>query len=153
MIFLLFFSLQVSLLLFVAVLLGSETHGKPYKSEQAGEKIGHNSTGEIMEPNQDVNETPVLRRKRDASSADEYLKTYCPQKGFRPSLSGPTCEAGSFECHNYVEVVCNKVSFACLSSIPKVGTALCVPKYEWVTIDLGSLGKRQVRRTHACRCA
>ena len=137
------------------MLLASEAYGKPYKAEELFDDKDKSSTeaNRELSPLADINETSVFRGKRDASSADEYLKTYCPHKRPRSSLSGHPCEAGSFVCHNYVEIVCNSFSFACLSSIPKVGTAKCVPEYKWVTIDLGSLGKRQVRRTHNCTCA
>ena len=143
------------MVLFAAVLLASTAYGKPYSAEQFADEKEQSSAEAILEPQQDMNETSGFRGKRDASAAEEYLKNYCSQKLSRRSQPRHPCEAGSFACHNYmyVEVVCNRVSFACLSSIPKVGIAKCVPKCKWVTIDLGSLGKRQVRRTYACSCA
>ena len=130
------------------MLLASEGYGIPYAAEQLFVKRDMGSAGTNFAPNEEVNETSVLRNKRDTS----LLKNHC----IRPTqlLQSPGfCEKGAYTCHGYSEIVCSKTNFACLKSVPKVGSPNCVPQREWVTIDLGTKGKRKVRRTYKCRCA
>lgn len=145
--------MQHFFVLFAAVLLASEGNGKPLEAEQLSNEDVLGSIEASSEPNRDANVTSVLRNKREAPSPEEYLKYYCSKKTPRLSAASNSklCEAGSYVCYGNVEIVCSKTSFSCLSSIPKCNYASCKPIYEWVTINLGSTGKR-VRRTKACTC-
>lgn len=139
---------QLLFFLIAAVLLAREGYGKPYVAEQLFVKKDLNLTAANLALIEDMNETSVLRNKRGAS----YLKHYCSKK--TPSRrSKQHCEAWSYVCYGYYEIVCSKTSLACLESVPRAGLPKCVPQYRWVTIDLGSQGKRRVRRTYACSCA
>ena len=135
------------------MLLSSEGYGKPYTTEQLLSKRDQSIAKVDFWRNGDVHETSVLRGKRDASNAKEYLRNYC-SKPTQLSQSTMKCVAGSYVCHGYNEIVCSKTSFACLSSVSKFGYPNCtVSKFEWVTINLGSGGEKQVRRTSNCSCA
>ena len=137
------------------MLFASEGNGKPLKAEQLFYEDVLGSTEASSEPNQDTNVTSVLRNKRDMSLSKEYLKNYCRGMTLTPpaeSNSNP-CEAGSYLCHEIMEIVCKNTSFACLSSVPRVGSPDCIPDFGWVNITLGSGGNRRVRRTVGCKCA
>ena len=134
------------------MLLANEGYAKPYTTEQLIGKRGQSIAQEDFWPKGIVNETSVLRGKRDASNEDEYLSSYC-SKPTQLLQSTMICARGYYVCHGYKEIVCKSTSFACLSSVPRVGSPDCVPKFKWVTITLGSGGKIQVRRTSECTCA
>ena len=147
--------MQRFFVLFTAVLLASEGNGKPLKAEQLFYEDALGSTEASSEPNQDTNVTSVLRNKRDVSLSKEYLKNYCRRKtrSLPAASNSNLCEEGSYLCLGYKEIVCKTTSFACLSSVPRVGSPDCIPKFGWVNITLGSRGLRQVRRTIECKCA
>ena len=137
------------------MLFASEGNGKPLKAEQLFYEDALGSTEASSEPNQDTNVTSVLRNKRDVSLSKEYLKNYCRRKtrSLPAASNSNPCVAGSYFCLGIVEIVCKTTSFACLSSVPRVGSPDCIPDFRWVNITLGSGGKRRVRRTVGCKCA
>ena len=147
--------MQHFFVLFAALLLASEGNGKPLEAEQLSNEDVLGSIEASSEPNRDANVTSVLRNKREASSPEEYLKYYCSKNIPRllPASSSKLCEAGSYVCLGYYEIVCKTTSFACLSSVPRVGSPDCIPDFGWVNITLGSGGNRRVRRTVGCKCA
>ena len=147
--------MQRFFVLFAAVLFASEGNGKPLKAEQLFYEDVLGSIEASSEPNRDANVTSVLRNKREASSPEEYLKYYCSKNIPRllAASSSKLCEAGSYVCLGYYEIVCKTTSFACLSSVPRVGSTDCIPDFRWVNITLGSGGQRRVRRTYKCNCA
>ena len=92
--------------LVVAILHANQALGKPpYESQESVMETGRSFIEANIMPNQDVNETSVSRGSVDPSSTDEYLENYCPQERLRPSPPGHPCEAGSFKCHGYEEIV------------------------------------------------
>ena len=137
------------------MLFASEGNGKPLKAEQLFYEDVLGSIEASSEPNQDTNVTSVLRNKRDVSLSKEYLKNYCRRKtrSLPAASNSNPCVAGSYLCLGIVEIVCKTTSFACLSSVPRVGSPDCIPDFGWVNITLGSGGKRRVRRTVGCKCA
>ena len=134
------------------MLLASQGYGKPHRTEQLLSKRNQSIAEVDFWPNGDVNETSVLRGERDASNEDEYLSSYC-SKSAQSRQRAKKCVRGYYVCHGHEEIVCKSTSFACFSSVPKVESPYCVPKFEWVTINLGSGGIRKVRRTSDCSCA
>ena len=134
------------------MLLSREGYGNPLRTEQLLSKRNQSIAEVDFWPNGGVNETVVLRGKRDASNEDEYLSSYC-SKPTQLRQTAKKCVRGYYVCHGHEEIVCKSTSFACLSSVPKVESPYCVPKFDWVTINLGSGGIRKVRRTSDCSCA
>ena len=90
------------------------------------------------------------RGKRDVT---QNLTEFCQPPHYLPSTSGNSCVKGWYYCYGYAEAVCQLLSFQCLSNVPQYGFPKCKPVYDFVKIDLGSKGKRKVRRTRACHCA
>ena len=129
------------MVLVVAILHANHAIGKPYRSQESVDETGGRSFSEAnIAPNREhANETSVFRGKRDASSEHEYLKNYCPgaRLGRQQSGTRHPCEAGSFVCLGYVEIVCKPI-------------AKCFAIYGWVPIELDNGVKKQVRRTLAC---
>ena len=134
------------------MLLSREGYGNPHRTEQLLSKRNQSIAEVDFWPNGGVNETVVLRGKRDASNEDEYLSSYC-SKPTQLRQTAKKCVRGYYVCHGHEEIVCKSTSFACLSSVPKVESPYCVPKFDWVRINLGSRGIRKVRRTSDCSCA
>ena len=133
------------------MLLASQGYGKPHRTEQLLSKRNQSIAEVDFWPNGGVNETSVLRGKRDASNEDEYLSSYCSKP--TQLQSAKKCVRGYYVCYDHEEIVCKKRDFACLSSVGKVKSSYCVPKFQWITITLGSGGKKRVRRTSECSCA
>ncbi|KAL9988003.1 hypothetical protein ACROYT_G002395 [Oculina patagonica] len=123
----------------------------PYFEPQEQDETQQIFTAEKEESNQSVqNETSGFRGKREVAY---NLRDFCQAAGFQPSTSANSCVKGRYYCYEYAEMVCNIVSFQCLSNVPQYGYPKCSPVYDFVVIDLGGKGKRKVRRTKACHCA
>ena len=131
------------------MLLKNQVHGKPYIESQ--ELVYETEQSFTEEPNLAVqDETSGVRGKRDVTY---NLRDLCQAAQYQSSTSTSSCEKGRYFCFGYADAVCNVASFQCLRNVPQYGYPKCSPEYEFVNIDLGSKGKRKVRRTKACHCA
>ncbi|KAL9988001.1 hypothetical protein ACROYT_G002393 [Oculina patagonica] len=137
--------------LFGSMLMQNQVLGKPYFERQEQDETEQIFTAEKEESNQSVqNGTSGFRGKREVTY---NLRDFCQAARFQPSTSANSCVKGRYYCYGYAELVCNIASFQCLSNVPQYGYPKCSPVHDFVEIDLGSKGKRKVRRTNACHCA
>ncbi|KAJ7370936.1 hypothetical protein OS493_029011 [Desmophyllum pertusum] len=142
---------KLSFVLFACMFLFNQALGKPYEFQELDEEE-QNFPEEKRELNQAVqNERSAgVRGKREVTY---NLADFCHGAHYLSSPSANSCVKGWYYCYGYAEAVCNPASFQCLSSIPTYGYPKCTPVYDFVKIDLGSKGKRNVRRTKICHCA
>ncbi|XP_022804533.1 uncharacterized protein LOC111341788 [Stylophora pistillata] len=141
------------LILVFAVSNAKQALGKTHNQQELD---GYSFADANIVPNQHVDKAvPRLNGK----SMHGYLRHHCSQPGeeiLQDQTANSPCEAGSYPCHGYIELVCKNYSFACLRSLNKYGSRIdikCVPRFDYVTIDLGSEGERRVKRTRGCGCA
>ena len=133
------------------MLLQNKVQGKPRVEPQELDEAKHWFPNEERGSNQVVqNETLTVQDTRDVIY---HMTDICHQIKLQPASSGNSCTKGWYLCYGYVETVCEERSFQCAINIPTYGFPKCAPVYHFVKIDLGSAGKRKVRRTRACRCA
>ena len=139
------FPLQLFFALFASILLQNQIESKPFGETQALDETQEWFTNE---PREAVRiETSGVRGKRDVTY---NMTDLCHPPHFQQSTS---CLMGVYSCYGFLEYVCGRLSFGCLSNVPRHGYPKCEGKYDFVKIDLGSKGKFNVRRTAGCKCA
>ena len=145
-------SLQSLLVSVVAVFNVNQALAKLHNSQELGGGTDYRRFFERKHRDQ-----PTRGKSRSQTKCKRCRRVFdfCVQprkEGLQNKTMQSPCEAGWYPCHGSAETVCKNRSLACLSSLAKIGSSLCVPQYEWVTIELGTEGKRRVRRTKTCNC-
>ena len=138
------FSLQLLFFFVWSMLMQNQVYGKPYFASHEAEHSFIEEEHESIQTMQSV--TSGVRGKRETP----YLKNLCPKPRNLKSSSSIGCANGFYLCYGHREAVCPTQSFYCLSEINR--NATCTAKHVFVEIDLGSKGKRIVRRTKSCSC-